>query len=200
MTSICISCPDELWARHAASVEHFKNIGLDVKFVNAIHGETFGILSWRPYRLDRPAAGQLISMAHTGLCLSHYMVWTACQLMGGNEFLILEDDAVFVDGWMDNLTEALEDLPEDWDILLIGSSNTEDKPKRHIAGTIYEVKYPFCTHAYMVNSKSVAKLFLLCRDASMNIDICMMTKAYPALRVYTVLPRIVSQRDMDLLV
>ena len=199
MTSICISCPVELPERHNASVEHFKKIGLDVKFVNAIHGETFGVLSWRPYRRDHPNSGYLIPMAHTGLCLSHYMVWTACQMMSDDRFLILEDDAEFQDDWKYKFDEAVKHLPSDWDILLIGSSNTSDKPTEKISGAVFEVKYPFCTHAYMINKRSAKRMTELCRDACMNIDIGLMTLAYPHLRVYTVLPRIASQRGMELL-
>ncbi len=198
MISFCIACP-ELPDRLEAAKKHFAARKLDVEFINAFHGETFGILCYRPYRGDYPAVGFLNPIAHVGLVLSHYMVWQMCQFIPGDHFLILEDDCKLELLWEDRMQEALRNAPDDWDIILIGSSNTKDKPAQRINGNIWEVKYPFCTHAYLLRKKAIPTLLAECRDASTKIDILMMNKAYPKLRVYTVLPRIADQRGTELL-
>lgn len=177
---------------------HFIQRDVPVEFINGIHGEAFGILSYKPYRYDHPNLGSLNPIAHVGLCLSHYMLWQACLLLPDERFMILEDDAEFGADWKTRADAALSDAPEDFDILLIGNSNASDKPTEHVKGEVYEVKYPFCTHAYILSRKALPVLLDNCRDASTKIDILMMFKAYPHLKVYTVLPRIVNQRNTDL--
>ena len=194
MKILCISCPIELPENHRAAVDHFLKRKVDVEFINGVHAETFGILSWRAYRKNHPKLGELNEMAQVGLCLSHYMAWQVCQFLKGDLFMILEDDAEFPPDWKDRTADALANVPSDFDVLLIGSSHCSDKPTEHVKGEIYEVKYPFCTHAYIVTSSAAAQLMEMVRDASMHIDIGMIEKAYPNLRVYTVLPRIVNQR------
>lgn len=197
MRIFCIACPELPERRRVAEI-HFKANNLDVDFVNGIHGETFGILCYHPYRLDRPHAGELIYISQVGLTLSHYMVWQMCEHMPGDHFLILEDDAKFCFGAMEQIERAMKDLPADWDIFLVGSCNTSDKPKRQINGQIYVVEYPFCTHAYIVRKTALPVLLRECRDCSAKIDILLTQKAYPKLNVFTLLPRAVVQRGTEL--
>ena len=199
MTIFCISCPLELPDSHTAAVKHFAERDVSAKFVNGIHGERFGILAWRPYRQDHPTRGSLINISQVGLALTHYMVWNICLHFDDDVFLILEDDAEFSENWKERLNQALLDAPDDWDIIQLGGTHCFDKPQTHIAGELFEVKYPFCTHAYMVNRKALEVLILNMRDAAMHIDIGLIEHAYPKLKVLTVLPRICNQRGNDLL-
>lgn len=198
MTIFCISCPKELPDEHAAAMAHFKERGVEAEFINAIHAETFGILAWRPYRKDCPKAGHLTKMAATGLSLTHHMIWQICVYHGDDTFLILEADAEFPENWKQRMEQAISDCPDDWDVLLLGNSNCSDKPQNHIKGEVFEVKYPFCTHAYCVKHKALRTLLEI-RDAATNIDIAMIEQAYPKLRVFSVLPRIVGQRGRELM-
>jgi len=198
MTIFCISCPKELPERHEAAVKHFTEHKVGAQFINGIHGETFGILSWRPYRRERPAVGELMDISVTGIALSHYMAWQICWFYEDETFLILEDDADFEENWSNRLNQAILDTPKDWDILLVGNANCSDKPQEHIKGEVFEVKYPFCTHAMLIKRKAIPKLLEMGRDAAMPIDVLLLDKIYPQLRVYTVLPRIVGQRGREL--
>ena len=199
MTIFCISCPKELPEEHAAAVKHFTERNVPARFINGIHAETFGVLAWRPHAGNFPKGGELIRMAQVGLSLTHYMTWQICHFYDENTFIILEADADFPENWLERMAQVKRDLPADWDILLIGSSNCSDKAQTNIKGEIFEVKYPFTTHAYMVNRKALPVLIECVRDASQNIDLALIEKAYPRLRVFTVLPRIVGQRGRDLM-
>ena len=199
MTIFCISCPQELPEEHATAVKHFTERNVPARFINGIHAQTFGILAWKPHVSHFPKGGELIRMAQVGLALSHYMTWQICHFYDDNTFLILEADAEFPDNWLERMAESMREVPSDWDILLLGSSNTNDKPKTQVNGSIYEVKYPFCLHAYMVSRKALPVLIDTVRDASQHIDIAIIEKAYPKLKVFTVLPRIVEQRGRELM-
>lgn len=197
MTIFCISCPKELPEEHEAAKKHFEERGIQVEWIEGIHAETFGILAWRPYRRDNPKAGFLIKMAAVGLALTHHMIWQLCVFAGDDSYLILEADAEFGENWKEKFEQAMKDVPDDWQIILFGNSNTFDKPKTHIKGEIWEVKYPFCSHAYLVRPSALLTLLSI-RDAATNNDIACIEKAYPKLRVYTVLPALVKQRGRAL--
>jgi len=192
MKTFAIHC-QELPDRKVAAEKHFKERGLTVDWINGIHGETFGLLPSRPYNVDYPGKGQLAAISQVGLVLSHYMVWTVCAQLPYEQFMILEDDAFFPTDWKERLNMVMNDLPDDWDIFLIGNSNTLDKPRENVCRDVWEVKYPFCTHAYIVRKKALGTLLTYCRDATLNVDLLLMREAYPKLKVYTMLPRLVDQ-------
>ena len=112
--------------------------------------------------------------------------------------MIVEDDARFSQDWEERLKIAMEDVPVDFDIFLLGNSHTSDKPFTCICGDVYEVLYPFTTHCYIVRKKALDTLLTHCRDATLNIDLLLIREAYPKLKVYTMLPRLVEQRGTEL--
>ncbi|MGV1047672.1 MAG: hypothetical protein ACOYD4_03985 [Solirubrobacterales bacterium] len=197
MKTITIVCP-ELEKEMEICKAHHRARGVVSEYLCGIHAETFGILAWKPYRLNRPTVGECAPMASVGLCLSHYMAWTVAAFNGWDQFLLLEADCRFPPDWQHQMKRALEEVP-DFDILLVGNAGCMDKPKEHIMGSIYEVKYPFCTHAMVINHTALPTLLADGRDCSMPIDILLMTKIYPKLRVFTCWPRIFDQVGTDLL-
>jgi len=197
MRAFLLYCPEIPLDLLTASM-HLKSRGIDFDPIQAIHGETFGLLPSRPYNGNRPGAGELCNISQVGLTLSHYMAWQLCQYVPGDEFMILESDAQFDEDWEERLKIAMEDVPPDFDILLIGSSHTTDKEKRNICGDVWEVFYPFTTHAYIVKKKALSVLLESCRDATLNVDLSLIKNAYPKLKVYTLLPRLAKQRGAEL--
>lgn len=198
MKILSIEC-QELSLSMMRNREHLAKRGVRAEFIQGIHGETFGVLPSRPYNVDRPGTGQLTPISQVGLTLSHYMAWQVCHHLPDQEFMILEDDAHFPMDWSERLHVAMTDLPDDWEIFLIGNSNTSDRLNSiHVCGDVWEVRYPFCTHAYMLRRSALATLLTCCRDATTKIDLLLIREAYPKLRVYTCLPRLVEQRGTDL--
>lgn len=197
MRTICITLP-ETPAREAAARMHFLERGLSVDFIHGIHAQTFGVIGTHTYELDHPGSGYVIGYKHTGLCLSHYMVWNACALLPDKYFLILEDDAKFEAGWKDRFDRAMLDVDPDFDILYVGSCNTVGKPQTKLTGEIHMVEYPMATHAYVVAKKAIPTLLETQRDIFAPIDIALILRTLPKLKVYTVLPRIVDQFGITL--
>ena len=92
--TFCITLP-ETPGRHTAAEAHFKEHGVDARFIYGVNAKKFGLLTCRNYEVDHPGSGYITSQKHVGLCLSHYMVWSICRELPDDKFLILEDDAQF---------------------------------------------------------------------------------------------------------
>jgi hypothetical protein len=158
------------------------------------------------YGLDGPRSkltgtvvneGRLIDSRRMGNWLSQRALWAACLLLPDEPMLLLEDDAEFPLDWEPRFERAVRDAG-DFEILFIGSCCAENKPRTHIAGNVYEVRWPMCTHAYVVSGHKVLEKLIDVQDqlpCYTHMDISMQLHSLPKLRTYTVLPRIVGQFD-----
>lgn len=199
MKTICIHLPEKP-ERLEQARNHFASQGVNAEFYVGINGQKMGVLTDHPYMLDRKPGDELFFIGNhgVGIFLSHYSLWNAMTLLPDEHIFILEDDAKFQDGWKEKFDKALQDVPADFDVLFIGSCAAKKKRNRHITGGIWEVKYPMCFHAYVVAKKAVPHLLATNRDCYAPIDISVTLHSFPALKVYTLLPRIVDQFNTHL--
>lgn len=195
--TFCLTLPENPGRKEAAS-EHFRKRGVSVEFFNGIHGKTAGLNTIHPYELDHPGSGFRMGFAPTGIFLAHYILWSALQLLPEEHFMVLEDDAMFPENWRQRTEQALQDTPGDFDMLYNGSCCCEGRPKTQIKGEVWEVKYPQCTHAYIVAKKALPVLLSTLRKIYAPVDIQMNLHSHPGMKIYTVLPRLVSQFDTDI--
>ena len=181
--------------------KHFEESGLkNVTFFHGLNGPVSGLKTILPYEVDAPGTGYTIGPKVIGIFLSHYMLWAALQLCDGDHFLILEDDAKFLPGWENRMATALNDAPDDWDMIYFGSCCCEKAPKTQLKGELWEVKYPMCLQAYGVAKKAFPTLLSTNRKVYAPIDISIPFHSAPRLKVLTVLPRIVDQFETHLTV
>jgi len=174
---------------------HLRERGVDFSFFNGIHAEKAGLRTVHPYDVDNPGSGYVMQAKSVGNVLSHYMLWAALSLLHDDYYLILEDDAEFPTDWHARMVKVLQDVPKDFDLLYVGSCCCEGKPKTLIAGEVWDLKYPACTHAYIVAKKALSMLLQTQRKVYAPVDLSMGFHSLPLLKCYTVLPRIVSQFD-----
>lgn len=176
---------------------HFKERGVSARFFSGIYGEGFGLSTRHALQ---ESGGLMMGYKHVGLCLSHYMLWSALDILpkSNTHFLILEDDARFPQDWSKRTEKALADTPKDFDILMIGSCCCADKPNNLVAGEVWDVRYPSCTHAYIVARKALPVLLKTQRKIWTIIDQALIANTFPFMKVYTVLPRIVEQSSVNL--
>lgn len=193
MRTFCITLP-ETPERQQAAREHFQQRGVKVEFLHGIHGEAFGLSTKHPYEVDHPGSGYIVSPKHVGLHLSHYMAWSICQQLPDERFLILEDDAEFCTGWKHRLERSIADAPADFDMLYVGSCNCAGASKYRVKGDVWCVHWPQCTQAYIVARKAIETLLATQRHCWAPIDLSLIFRSLPHLKVWTVLPRIVGQR------
>jgi GR25 family glycosyltransferase involved in LPS biosynthesis len=178
-----------------------ESVGIHAENFYGLHAARLGLESNRLYILDGPPGARL-SPKNVGTWISHRALWAACLLLPDTEFLLLEDDALFPQDWAVRLAEVLRHVPEDWDLINLGACCATDKPREHVAGPLYTVTGgPMCLHAYIVQRRALP-ILIWSQDAAgcaAPIDISVLSHSYSALRVYTVLPRIVDQLDLDTL-
>lgn len=198
--TFCLSLPDnEAPGRTQAALKHFRERGIyDLQFFYGIHAEKAGLKTVHPYLLDHPEENFTMGYKPTGIWLSHIMLWSALLLVHEDHFLILEDDAQFPENWHARFVAALNDAPRGFDMLYVGSCCCKGMPTTHIKGEVFDVRYPQCTHAYVVAKKALPVLLSTNRKAYAPVDIALNLHSHPLLKVYTVLPRIVGQFNTDI--
>lgn len=199
MRTICITLPEKPERKEAAQ-RHFAERGVNAEFFVGINGQKMGVLTDHPYMLDRKPGDELFFVGYhgVGIFLSHYSLWNAMTLLPDEHIFILEDDAKFDEDWKEKFDKAMQNVPRDFDILYIGSCDCESKKKRNIGHQIYEIKSPMCFHAYVVAKKAVQHLLTTNRDCYAPVDVSVTLHSYDKLKVYALLPRIVSQFNMEL--
>ena len=189
------STPDR-WARCEA---HLKERGVDRVFrVDGMDAYMSGVTTTNTYEVDHPGSGYVMPPKHTGLMISHWLVWQLAKQAGEEIASVMEDDIVLAPDWIPRLHDALNRVPPDWDILLLGTCNALDKEKRHISGSVWDVKYPQCTHWYLVRQKALGELIARHQKIWAPIDLALYHDSYPHLKVYTVIPRLATQHEMEI--
>ncbi len=159
--------------------------------VNAVK---MGLTTVNTYEVDHPGTNYIMQQKHTGMHLSHFLIWRHFWYdHHEEEFTVFEDDVRLVPDWALTATVLYQNVPNDWDMILLGSCCTEGRPKTHISGNVYKVEYPLCTHAYMVRRKAFPVLLETQEKSWAPIDLALFFNSYPKLNVYTILPRIAEQ-------
>lgn len=177
--------------------QHLNERGVsNVHYMNGINAEVFGLKTEHTYEYDNPGTDYHIGAKDVGNVMSHYMAWTVAAALPHDLFLIVEGDVVLVEDWYARIVEALNDADDvmpDWDIMYVGSCHCLGKPKTRLKGDLWDVKYPLCTHAYLLTRKAVKHLIISQRDVYAAIDCALMQRSLPDMKVLTVLPRIADQ-------
>jgi GR25 family glycosyltransferase involved in LPS biosynthesis len=168
--------------------------------VRGVNACKMGLHTLNPYVMDGPdIEPRIVEQKHVGLHLSHYFCWSLMQHQGHDEMTIMEDDCRLLAGWRDQYQHARRCLPNDWDILLLGSAHASHRNKQRVDGPVYSCWYPLTTHCYIVNRKALPILIETQEMIFAPIDLALTYRSYPKLTVYTVLPRLAEQDGMPLI-
>jgi len=201
---IMLYLPDtDKWRQRAIDGEkHFNEQGItDIIKIAGIYGEGFGIVGTHLYEYDNPGGGHQIGVANTALCLSMQIVYNVENNLPNSHFLFLEDDSRFKEGWRKMVEEALEDIPDDFDFLFVGSCCAKGRGGIRVGRNLYHyptrpqsyAPYPLCGNAYIVAKKAIPTILETQRSAYVNVDINLAVNTFPKLKVYAILPRPVEQ-------
>ena len=194
---LSIDLPDaqEWQDRIGLSKLYFESQGINnIYWITGIHGEAFGIKAARPYQRDVPDTDWHLEPRTVGGYLSAYMLFSiAYSHSEWSHFIYLEDDIRFHEGWKERLTNALNDVPEDFDWLFLSHCCTEGRETKHIKGEVFEVKYPMAGGFSIVARKALPTIINGLRDACTPTDITLFDRVFKDLKVYTLLPRLAEQ-------
>ncbi len=171
----CITC-EQTPERRPVAEKHFADAGLSVAFVQGIHGRTWGL------------------SGDTGLILSHWMLWQHCLLAGHREAIALEDDCILVDDFRQQFAAVRATLPDDWQMVFLGSLGTEDRRREPVNDLLVEVADPIGTHCYLVRDSALPILLKTNQQASLPIDLQLHTTSLPKLACYVAWPSLAAQR------
>jgi GR25 family glycosyltransferase involved in LPS biosynthesis len=92
-----------------------------------------------------------------GCFASHREIINICNKENISNVLILEDDIQFINDPIQNLSLALKELPEQWDIFYLGMNPTSEvfsDPLIRISKNLLKVKSALTTHAIAYNKTS----------------------------------------------
>lgn len=109
------------------------------------------------------------------------------------DVLIFEDDATYR-GWATHLENAIKDLPEGWEMLMLGA-NIKDQRIDRINNTLARIYGAWTTHAIYYSHKLCKELATL--EFSVPIDEYFRTVVHPRGNSYVVYPFLSYQRPSD---
>jgi glycosyl transferase family 25 len=128
-----------------------------------------------------------------GCGLSHLFVWQEGIKHNYKNILILEDDVYFTDEFNEYLKNAIEELPEDYDILYLGYKDTICNPPKDCSfNYIYKPHFPLLLHAYIVSNKGLKKLVNLITKVDDHID-WLIARNIDKLNIYVTKKKIANQ-------
>jgi len=168
------------------------------EFFHGVNAEKWGLTTTHTYEVDYPGAGIVIPRKHVGLHLSNWIVWQLSLQSGDDVTSIMEDDVLLASDWQPRLASALAAAPSDWDMLMLGHCNAMNKPATHVSGQLFDVRYPQCTHWYLVRRKALPILLETQEKVWAPIDLSMIFNSYPKLNVLTAIPRLATQSTITL--
>lgn len=175
----------------------------------------WGLITKHTYDVDYPGSGYCIPQKHVGMHLSHYWLWRQIIALDYDAVLVLEDDSRYIGS---NLNGDLEKYrqwfwkegphgcgPEKPTMLFVGSCNCTHKPCQPLDESlgIFDVRWPQCTHAYILN-RAAAMLLVDTQEKSWApIDLALIFNSFPKFQergggVYTVLPRLFEQEGTEI--
>ena len=149
-----------------------------------------------------------------GCALSHIRLWKRILEEGHERTLVMEDDAELVPTFASGLRKALDDVPDDFDILVLGCFYLCAKDRKYAWpleiirmfaphgrrsdlrtwGSVFVPERFGGSHCYVVSKRGCQKLLEVIPKAGYHID---MEMNHPSLNVYAVSPDLAYQRDMS---
>lgn len=183
---------DKTWSKWETTHDHLKQHGIEAEPFIGIDKTKCRLEPEMLFELN--ARGEKMGQGPLVTYLTHYMAWMVMQYLPEDVFWVLEDDAQLTDNWRYDYSEAMSVLPEDWDIVFLGSCCTHSQFRFHVDKNLFVVRYPMCTHAVMYRKKALPTLLRIHQKIWAPLDIAMKYDSLPSLNVYTILPRIVNQR------
>eukprot|EP00928_Gymnodinium_smaydae_P039067 TRINITY_DN26777_c0_g1_i1.p1 TRINITY_DN26777_c0_g1~~TRINITY_DN26777_c0_g1_i1.p1 ORF type:complete len:524 (-),score=60.13 TRINITY_DN26777_c0_g1_i1:284-1855(-) len=162
-------------------------------------------------------ARYLCTAGMIGCFVSHRRVWQRVVDEGLPAVVVLEDDVVIYPNFNERLRDLLLELPEDWDVCLLGAVGcvqTDVEPlhmklfglftgggrpspgrTRKLSENVYVPYRPAGTHAYIVSQRGARKLLELCPKVRYHVDLT--AWSLRDLRLYAATKFLATQRFDD---
>ena len=157
----------KLTDRKIIILDQLQKLGLD----NYMFVEQFDKDSWNTEEITKEFPKILhpanrINNAERSLALKHAWIVTDMYKQGYSSVLVLEDDAVLVDDFVEKYNSYMNQMPIDWDIGWVGSCFGLKEPEISNINVYKTNRGSRCTHAYCISKSFSIKII----DEIKNID------------------------------
>jgi len=161
-----------------------KNLIANALFSNKILGDIGYNNLFLPIRYNHY---EFNNLGAVGCYLSHIKIWYKILNDNVKYGIVYEDDVLFNNKiTSDSIMESINNLPDDWDILLLN----KNKVKMHKVNNIpdlYKIERFLCTHSYVINSNIIPYLLENVLPINQQIDFklsCLATKNIINIYIY----------------
>lgn len=184
-----IRCFDE-------TAKYLDEIGFTWERFNGFDNRICQLSPVQTFDFDR--VGERITGKHVAATLSHILLWKVMSYSPEDRWWSFEYDVRMAPNWQQEYERAMSVMPDDVDIIFLGSCCCRGRPTTHIGENVYEVKYPLCGHAQEIRRSALPVLLQEQQKICMPLDIALYHQAFPKLKVMTILPPIVVQHGTPL--
>jgi GR25 family glycosyltransferase involved in LPS biosynthesis len=102
--------------------------------------------------------GRQFQKGELGIIMSQIGALKFAQMMGWEEVIVLEDDVVLCEDWLERLTILKSNLPENWEHVYLSAHSDYVKFKVHQYPTLIKSPQAVGAFSYMVNKTAYSKL------------------------------------------
>lgn len=169
--------PDRLAEITAECKKH----SIDFELIEAVDGH-----------IAFPNAPRRIMQGALGCQASHVKALKKALYYGDN-CLILEDDAVFSDDFIERFAFTYQLLPMNWDVFFLGGSLLWENAVLDYLPNLKRANNVLCTHAYMVNRNSIEKLLSYFESRQFKVDV-LFTEFQKENNCFIAYPELATQR------
>jgi tetratricopeptide (TPR) repeat protein len=95
----------------------------------------------------------LLTKSESSLTIKHFSALQRIVSQNLSHGLLLEDDAVFTEGFKDVFKKATDELPEDYDMLMLGTCWEQEKRGAQFSTHLWLAQAARCTHGILVSQR-----------------------------------------------
>lgn len=172
-------------------------MGIDYTFFYGVFGSRMKLTPRLPNDLECPGQNIFMTDGAVGCYLSHYILWHVLQYQPDDEFLIVEDDAIFVDGFVEKFQQLYSRLPSNWDMVYVGWLPFGDGVDKLVVDEGITIRQLSATHAYLIKKSALKLACDSIQPCSSPLDLTIGTKLLPCIKYYVFDPPLATQRSFQ---
>lgn len=169
--------------------------GMRVEYFYGVFGQRMGLTPHQPNEIECPGMNIFMTDGAVGCYLSHFVLWNVLSYLPEDEFFVVEDDAVFVEGFAERFADCYKRLPSDWEMVYVGWLPWGDGKDRVMVGDGISIRHPSATHAYLIKKSLLRRAIEAIQPCGSPIDLLIANRLLPTIKYYVFDPSLVTQRS-----
>lgn len=169
--------------------------GIQPIIFNGIFGPQMKLTPRLTNELECPGQNIYMTDGAVGCYLSHYMLWNVLLYQPDDEFLILEDDAIFADGFLEKFHSVYSRLPSNWKMAYVGWLPYGNDKNKIVVDEGICIKQPSATHAYLIKKSALKLACDSIQPCCSPLDLTIGAKFLSCIKFYVFDPPLITQRS-----